>query len=546
MRAADLRLTDLLAFEPDGGILSFAGSRTLLLDAVALGLLRKELIDTVGLTAARGILTRFGYAHGWRTAEALRDRIPWSSPHEWRIAGGRLHRLQGMVTFEPGAEGPDGPFACAYWRDSYEAEQHLLHLGAADAPVCWTLCGFASGYLSRANGRDILCLEESCVGRGDAVCQMVGRPADEWGADAQAELAFYQQRCLDAALDKLRQELQEAERRLRRHRREARLEEEVDDGIVARSEAMVRVLSLARRLARVDASVLLTGESGVGKERIARLIHDASPRVSGPFVALNCGAVPESLLESELFGHTKGAFTGATTDRPGLIEAAHRGTLFLDEVGEITPAMQVRLLRVLQERTVRRLGETVDRPVDVRVLSATHRDLGEALAERRMREDFYYRIRVTELRIPPLRERREDILPLARFFLAEAAAAPRPPLRLNRDAADALVRHPWPGNVRELQNAISHAVAFAEAGVVGLADLPEELTGGPRSRGVAGAREASAGGSERLEDVERRHVLAVLEASAGNRAEAARRLGIGQATLFRKLRLWGEGALSGR
>ncbi len=193
--------------------------------------------------------------------------------------------------------------------------------------------------------------------------------------------------------------------------------------LVARSPAMGRVLELAHRAAQSGATVLITGESGTGKERLARFIHGESPRRAGPFVAVNCGALPEGLLESELFGHTKGAFTGATADRPGLFRAAAGGTLFLDEIGETTPATQVRLLRALQERVVRPVGANRDVPVDVRVVAATNRDLEEMVAEGAFRTDLYYRLRVVPLRVPPLRERPEDLLPLARQFIARTCRA---------------------------------------------------------------------------------------------------------------------------
>jgi hypothetical protein len=336
MRAADLDLRELLSFEQGGGVITFANQRALLVDAVAMGLLRRELIETLGLTGARAVLTRFGYAHGWRTAETLREGFPWDSEDEWRKAGGRLHTLQGLVRVEPTAQGDTTapkPVGNSVWHDSYEAEQHLLHLGRAEDPVCWTLTGFASGYLSHAYGRDIYCLEERCRGKGDAVCRLVGRPLEEWGDAFAPHLPFYQKACLDAALTQVTDELKRVERRLRT-RRHALQPERADpartSGLVVQSAAMQRVLDLARRVAQVDSTVLITGESGVGKERIARLIHDESSRSAGPFVAINCGAVPETLLESELFGHARGAFTGATQDRPGLFEAANGGTLLLD------------------------------------------------------------------------------------------------------------------------------------------------------------------------------------------------------------------------
>jgi two-component system, NtrC family, response regulator HydG len=539
MRAADLRLSDLFSFGPKGGVMRFAGERVLLFDAVALGLLRKQLIESFGYHAARATLTRFGYGHGWRTAEALRDAIPWADEREWRIAGGRLHRLWGLVTFEPveasGRPGPE-PFADAIWHDSYEAEQHLLHVGQATEPVCWTLAGFASGYLSRVNGRPIFALEESCRGKGDAVCRMIGRSREEWGEAITPHLPFYETDCLDASLRHVQRALRRAETRLLRAERLLSADDEAEvPGIVARSEAMRRVVAMARRVARANATVLILGESGVGKERIARLLHDASPRVGGPMVAINCAAVPESLLESELFGHAKGAFSGAVAERPGLFEAARGGTLFLDEVGEIPAAMQAKLLRVIEEREVRRVGENRTRPIDVRIVAATHRDLAAAVAQGRFRQDLYFRLRVVEIAIPPLRERPEDILPIARRELSEASAREgEAPKEIGKSACRALYEHGWPGNVRELLNAMERARILSEGPTIELGDLPPEI-GGPA------ARPSDAGFSPRtLAEVEREFILATLAAEGGNRKEAAAKLGIGVATLYRKLKEYAE------
>jgi DNA-binding NtrC family response regulator len=295
---------------------------------------------------------------------------------------------------------------------------------------------------------------------------------------------------------------------------------------------MQRVLYLARRVAQVDTTVLITGESGVGKERVARLIHDESARTAGPFVAINCGAVPETLLESELFGHARGSFTGATQDRPGLFEAANHGTLLLDEIGEVPPAMQVKLLRVLQEREVRRVGENKPRPVNVRVIAATNRDLVEEIRAARFRQDLYYRLRVVELRVPPLRERRDDILPLARTFLAASGERlGRKSLSFSPAAAQRLLHHDWPGNVRELENAVERAAVLASGPRVEAEDLPDDV------RAVAATE---TGNPCSLADVERRHILAVLRASEGNRAKAAATLGIGVATLYRKIKEYGD------
>ena len=549
MKAQDLDLRELLEFRPEGGLLYFAGQRALLFDAAALGLLRKELIETLGLSGARGVLTRFGFAHGWRTAETLRRSFPWDDPGEWRRAGGRLHTLQGLVIVEglPGQGEGGRPFAEALWHESFEAEQHLLQLGRADAPVCWTLGGYASGYLSHSNQAEIYCLESQCVARGDAVCRFAARRREEWGAEIEAHLPYYERDCLDEALRQTRDALEQARRRLRAQRR--RLDPETREaldpsGIVARSASMQAVLDLARRAAQVDTTVLVTGESGVGKERVSRLIHDASPRAGGPFVPVNCGAIAPQLLESELFGHARGAFTGASQERVGLFEAAAGGTLLLDEVGELPLATQVKLLRVLQEREVRRVGENAGRPIDVRVVAATNRDLPAEARAGRFREDLLYRLKVIELQIPPLRARPADVLPLARAFVARhVERLSCPARRLGPAAADLLTRYAWPGNVRELNNALERAVVVAEGERIEPADLPAEVRGEMQLPPAIAppARAAGAPLAKRpLAEVERAHILATLAANEGNRAQTALDLGIGVATLYRRLRSYRE------
>ncbi|RYZ31738.1 MAG: AAA family ATPase, partial [Myxococcaceae bacterium] len=270
-----LDLKELLAFEPKGGVIRFAGQRALLMDPVTLGLLRKELIGMLGMTAARGIFTRLGYAHGWRTAEAMKTAVPWKDEAEWRRSGGRLHTLMGQVRVErierTAQDGPE-PFAEAQWSDSYEAEQHLLHLGQAEEPVCWSLTGFASGYLSYCNGKPIYCAELKCVGKGDAFCHIVGRPEAEWSTECTEFLRFYETQCMEGVLGQVTEALRQAERKLRAKRQSlARVSGVTEDptGMVARADAMQKVLNLARRSAKVDTTILVTGESGVGKERIA-------------------------------------------------------------------------------------------------------------------------------------------------------------------------------------------------------------------------------------------------------------------------------------
>ncbi len=537
MKARELALDELLERAPSGGTLRMLGQRVLLMDAVALGLLRKELIDTLGGTATRAVLTRFGYAHGWRAAQALEHALPWDEPREWRIAGAQVHRIQGLVVPEvPFDEDADGALAIADWRDSYEAEQHALCVGAASEPVCWSLCGFVSGYLSWVQKRPVYAVEERCTACGDPRCRMIARFAEDWG-DARAAIAAPYERCtLEGSLAKVMEALERADRALvakQRALEDARNTPHADGSLVIASPAMHAVLELVRRVAPTDTTVLVAGESGVGKERIARLLHAQSPRKDGPFLAINCGALTETLLESELFGHKRGSFTGATSDRAGLFEAATRGTLLLDEVGELSPSLQVKLLRVLQEREVRRVGENKPRAVDVRVLAATHRDLRAMVSQGAFREDLYYRLRVIEVLVPPLRARREDVLAIARAVLARAAS------RVGRDfsgmtprAADALARYPWPGNVRELENAIERAVVLSDGPRVDLEDLPEEVRS-TSTRTSSPSLAPKVG--QTLADSERALILATLEANHGHRGRTAAQLGIGVATLYRKL-----------
>jgi transcriptional regulator with AAA-type ATPase domain len=482
LRVEDLHHKELLELDPEGGLIRFAGQRALLVDAVAMGLLRQYLVENFGLTAARTVLTQFGFAHGWRMAEAMKREFKWANEKEWRRAGPQIYALEGLFRVQPGAADlltKKGAMLLA----SYEAEQHLLHFGRSDSAVCWTICGLMSGYVSQTSGKEIYVLEDRCLGQGHAACHLLGRTREEWGEERVEELTFFDgkrlRESLDVSLNRVTETLKAAEKKLRAHRQAlVRVARDVEEplGLVAKSPKMQHVVDLARRVAKVDATVLITGESGVGKERIARMIHDESTRAAGPFVAVNCGAITETLLESELFGHARGAFTGASSDRPGLFEAANRGTLLLDEIGDVSPGMQVKLLRVLQEQEIRRVGENKSRPVDARVLAATNRDLAHGVSDNIFRQDLYYRLKVVELHVPPLRDRRDDILPLARLLLAEVAVRmARKITGLAPDAADQLLRYDWPGNVRELENAMERAVALARGSRVALEDLPEEI-----------------------------------------------------------------------
>jgi two-component system response regulator PilR (NtrC family)/two-component system response regulator HydG len=303
--------------------------------------------------------------------------------------------------------------------------------------------------------------------------------------------------------------------------------------IIGTSPALQAVFRLVEKVAGTNTNILIQGESGTGKELIARAIHHNSPRAERPFVAVNCGALPETLLESELFGHTKGAFTGAVANKPGLFRSAEGGTVLLDEVGEITPAMQVRLLRALQEHEVTPVGSSIAVPFDARIICATNRDLEKEVADGRFREDLFYRLNVIEIHLPPLRERREDIPLLVRRFITRTAREQeRDEKAIEPAALSALINYAWPGNVRELQNAIERAFTLSGE-QIDLDSLP------PRVRDAAGGQTTMRdpdGLRPTLEEIERRHIFETLSAVNQDKARAANILGIDLSTLYRKLK----------
>jgi len=316
------------------------------------------------------------------------------------------------------------------------------------------------------------------------------------------------------------------------------------EGIVGKSHEMVELGKLMAKASQISSTLLVEGESGTGKELVARLIHFNGPRSEAPFVAINCGAIPDQLLESELFGHVKGSFTGAISNKEGLFEVANRGTIFLDEVAELSLPLQVKLLRVLADQTFRRVGGTEDIKVDVRVIAATNRSLEQAVAAGQFREDLYYRLKVIGITVPPLRERKEDIPLLCQHFLEKfAKRSNRPVPQIRKDAMEILKSHPWRGNVRELENVMERAVALEASPEI----TPESL---PFEPGVSKAPEPGAGAAQldllgegqdlsTLEELERRYIEYALGRLSGNYTRTARALGISLSTLKRKVRLYG-------
>ncbi len=329
----------------------------------------------------------------------------------------------------------------------------------------------------------------------------------------------------------LRSENRQLKREIRRREKSSSVQP------IGKAKGFVEVMKLAEQVAPTDSTVLILGQSGTGKEVIARYIHELSDRSDGPFFSINCGALPESLLESELFGHVKGSFTGAVKDKQGLFMAARGGTFFLDEIAETQPSTQVKLLRVLQEREALPVGGTEPVPVDVRVIAATNRDLEDAIKRGGFRPDLYYRLNVITLHLPPLKDRPEDIPLLAEAFLKRIAEQRRQSVkRLDSAALEAIMAYDWPGNVRELENALEHAAILSGGGDIEVGMLPGRVVA-PKARPVVSSRPPE---NPTLEVIEQAYIMWVLQAEGGNKTRAAEVLGIDPSTLYRKLSRYGE------
>ena len=544
-----MHLAELLDFRPDQGIIRLHEQRVVILSAAAMGLMRKELVDTLGPEAARRVLLRFGFADGYHDAVNLRARSNWANPLDGLRAGAMLHTLEGIVRADVRRADYDeesGRFEEEVtWHDSYEAEQHVHHYGKSASPVCWSLVGYSSGFVSACLGKEIYFREMTCAAQGHRHCSAIGRDVNGWGAESEAIRADFQAASLGHEVERLREavgkrlkELDRRERLLERRERELDLLRErvnrhaAAKHFVAGSRAMQDVLELAARVAPLDTTVLVYGESGTGKEFIVRLIHEQSPRASAPFVSINCAALTETLLESELFGHVRGAFTGAVRDKAGLFEVAGSGTIFLDEIGEVAPTVQAKLLRALQEREIRRVGAERSIKVNARVVAATNRDLRAAVDAGTFREDLYFRLGAFIITVPPLRDRREDIPPLVHNFLVRAAGRMKKDVRsVSADAMSGLMNYRWPGNVRELEHAVERAVILANGATIRLRDLPPEVTQKPRAR--AGDDTLDLQAQERV-SIER-----ALERFGGNRKKAAEALNISTVTLWRRMKQYG-------
>lgn len=542
--------------------------RMLLLHASGFGVLRRELIESLGSDRARGLLTRMGYNSGSHDAEIARRVRGGSVAVDAIMVGPQLHMLEGVGNVVPIRTEVDegkGKFYGEYlWQGSSEAEEHIRIYGLGAEPVCWMQIGYASGFVSRFMGRPILFREMECKAQGAECCRIVGKPADEW-KDAEDDLRHLRADQLTGGLAvkagavMLPADLDAAPSPLG------------SEEVVGVSAGFNSVCHKVRRVADTRATVLFLGESGVGKEVLARSLHRISPRAEGPFIAINCAAIPETLVESELFGVEKGAFTGASQTRAGRFERASGGTLFLDEIGILSNTAQGKLLRALQEREIERVGGNKTIRVDVRVVAATNLNLRKEVEEGRFREDLYFRLNVFPILVPALRERIEDIPVFMNHFLRKFCALhKRQVAGFTSRAIDGMLSYAWPGNIRELENMVERGVILAPDG--GAIDAVHLFSGGEKvdmqllkltpsgaldresSTDVDGAisgdsvarvhnkvRQLLAGvGGENdsisLEDIEDTLIQSAVRASDGNLAAAARRLGITRAQLAYRLK----------
>src|SRR5574337_693883 len=378
------------------------------------------------------------------------------------MAGPQLAQIKGLVHVKPlelHFDTDDGSFRGRFeWTDSYEAQEHLQHYGPAREPVCWTLIGYSSGFTTYYMGKTIIFKEEVCAGCGAEHCRILGKPVEEWEDHAELERLLLPDPIAEQ-LFALSTELHQLKDSIRSSYRD----DKPFANSVGRSAGFKRASELIRKAADSRANVLLQGETGVGKEIFARELHARSARANQPFVAVNCASIPHDLIEAELFGVEKGAYTGAAVSRPGKFERADGGTIFLDEVVELSARAQASLLRVIQEGELERVGGTQTKRIDVRIVAATNEDLQEAVQAGKFRADLYYRLNVYPVPIPPLRERREDIQPLVQHFLSKYQTLyDKHTLGISDRALQMLTRYKWPGNVRELENLIERGVILTE------------------------------------------------------------------------------------
>jgi len=539
LRASDIKIEEIVKRDSKSGFPLFGSHRLMLSGIASLKRFGDDLNLALGHDKMRAILTRLGYENGLTSAMAIGEMYEFDSPLEWFKSVQGLLTMAGIVNLEFTTLNLDYDKKRLEFgvlgHESFESTNYRANNPDKNPnTICNLLVGLLSGFASAVLVHDVLVRETECMVQGKDICFFEGKSISVDEADLTTWRNQLTLEPLDEEISRLKAELQCSREDLARRDTEIKqlrkkvLSPEVRHGIMYRSKSMSNILNLSSKVAATDVSVLIQGESGTGKELIARFIHKHSSRKKEPFIAVNCAAMPETLLESELFGHVKGAFTGAGNNKKGLLIAAGKGTFFLDEVGEMPMDIQAKLLRVLQEKEVRPLGGTSTEPVRARIIAATNRDLKTMIKSGNFREDLFYRLSVFPLTIEPLRKRREDILILARYFLS--SIRPDNP-GFEPRTVRYLEKYSWPGNVRELQNCIEYASVMAGTDSV----LPDHLPPAVISEGPS-LFSSLTGDVPSLAEIEARYTQWVLNQVQGNKKEAARILDIGSATLWRHLK----------
>lgn len=534
-----------LRFDFENGAIWLDESRMLLLHTRALGAFRNELLTSLGAERARGLLVRMGFASGKQDAELAKKLVGGGALEDVFLIGPKLHMMEGVAKVETVKYELDmkkGHFYGEFiWEDSWEAETHIQDFGISHNVACWTQIGYASGYVTAFMNRLVIFKETRCAAKGDPHCLIVGKPAEEW-EDSEEYIRMFSP---DSIVGQLL-ELQEEVAQLR-----ASLEEGKGAGnLIGVSSGFKSAFNLIQKAAHQPISVLLLGETGVGKEMFARWIHDNSARGQKAFVPVNCAAIPNDLIESELFGVERGAYTGAQRARPGRFERAHGGTLFLDEIGELSLKAQAKLLRVLQTGEVERLGADDTRKVDVRLVAATNVNLTQAVKDGRFRADLFYRINTYPVVIPPLRERKPDIPLLVTALVQKFSVLYHKRLKgISDRAMKMLQRYDWPGNIRELANMVDRGVLlaptngwieashlFAGVGETEAAPAPERGPDAPDE-----VIDSLLGSGLDWSKHEARMFRRAVEKAGGNLSAAARMLGLTRRQLAYRMKCLEEG-----
>jgi two-component system response regulator HydG len=558
MNLQDLNLLESLRADAAAGTLHFKKRRLLLLDANFLGLLRKKLVTVFGLPEARNLMGFLGYYYGYQDAlAALALCAPERRESLWQ-AWAHLYAQQGFAAVKPLSSTFDEKtryFAAeAEFINSYEVEQHLQHLGPSEQSVCWALTTYATGFASAMVGREVIFIEKECVGRGDARCYIAGRTDFmQWDEGVEFAKEYYKGQDFEAVRQWTRTitaEAREVIHALEREREQVRmLESQVyylqeasneqyrPSEMVGAHPAFQKVLRDARTVAASDATVLIQGETGTGKELIARFIHAQGERGKRPLITVNCAALPAGLVESELFGHEKGAFTGAVGRKLGRFEIANGATIFLDEVGELPLDAQAKFLRVLQQGEFERVGGAQTLKVDVRVLAATNQPLQKLVDEGKFRADLFYRLNVFPLSLPPLRERGNDLVLLVNYFAQKYRLRFRKQITsVSLSSLEGLKQYHWPGNVRELEHIIERAVLLSEGELLMIdSPLSKGTVSGPLLGDLSGQFVS-------LEEMERRYIEAVVRHTKGviaGKGGAAEILNINASTLRSRMKKLG-------